>query len=137
MLTKTLICKSYTPTDILNDTLNIILSLDKTYTHRLWSCDPHLLVVVLPGCKVVHQGDPVAQLLAQGVQELVGVPAAGRPREGEQLLAAAQCVGAAVGGVRRAGGALQADVGVGVGTALVMDLVYRGGKGLLPGQGQA
>lgn len=78
----------------------------------------------------------MAQLLAQCVQELVGVPAAGRSREGEQLLTAAQRVGAAVGGVRRAGGALQADVGVGVGAALVVDLVHRGGEGLLPGQGQ-
>lgn len=105
---------------------------------RLRSCDPHLLVVILPRCKVVHQGDPVAQLLTQSVQELVCVPAAGRSREGEQLLTTAQRVGAAtVGGVRRAGGALQADVGVGVSAALVMDLVHRGGEGLLPGKGQA
>lgn len=103
----------------------------------MWSCDPHLLVVILAGCKVIHQGDPVAQLLAQGVQELVGVSAAGRSREGEQLLTAAQRVGTAVGGMRRAGGALQADVGVGVSAALVVDLVHRGGEGLLPGQGQA
>lgn len=79
----------------------------------------------------------MAQLLAQGVQELVGVPAAGRSREGEELLTAAQRVGTAVGGVRRAGGALQADVGVGVSAALVVDLVHWGGEGFLPGQGQA
>ena len=77
------------------------------------------------------------ELLAQGVQELVGVPAAGRAREGEQLLAAVQCVGAAVQGLRGGGGALQADVGVGVHAALVVDLIHRSGEGLLPRQRQA
>lgn len=99
---------------------------------------PHLLIVVLPGYEVVHQCDPVAQLLAQSVQELVRVPAARRAREGEQLLAAGQRVGtAAVRVLRGGGGALQADVGVGVHAALVVDLIHGGRERLLPGQGQA
>lgn len=98
---------------------------------------PHLLVVVLPGDEVVHQSDAMAQLLAQSVQELVRVPAARRAGEGEQLLAAGERVGTAVRVLRGRGGAFQADVGVGVHAALVVDLVHGGGEGLLPGQGQA
>lgn len=64
---------------------------------RLWPVFlPHLLVVVLPGHEVIHQSDPVAQLLAQGVQELVCVSAAWRPGEGEQFFAVGQHVVAAV-----------------------------------------
>lgn len=79
----------------------------------------------------------MAQLLAQSIQELVGVPAARRAREGEQLLAAGQRVGAAVRVMRGVGGAFQADVGVGVHTALVVDLIHRSGERFLPGQGEA
>lgn len=39
--------------------------------------------------------------------------------------------------LRRGGGAFQADVRVGVHAALVLDLVDRGRKRLLPGQGEA
>lgn len=98
---------------------------------------PHLLIVVLPRHKVVHQGDPVSQLLAQGVQELVGVSAPRWPGEGEQLLAARQGVGTHVRGLWGGRGALQADVRVGVHAALVLDLVHGGGERLLPGQRQA
>lgn len=98
---------------------------------------PHLLVVVLPRYEVVHQSDPVAQLLAQSIQELVGVPAARRAREGEEFLTAGQRVGAGVRVLRGVGGAFQADVRVGVHAALVVDLIYRSGEGFLPGQGQA
>lgn len=98
---------------------------------------PHLLIVVLPRHKVIHQSDPVAQLLAQGVQELVRVPAARWAGEGKQLLAAVQRVGAAVWELRGSRGALQADVGVWLHTALVVDLIHRSWERLLPGQGQA
>lgn len=97
----------------------------------------YLLIVVLPSCEVVHQSDPVAQLLAQGIQELVGVATARRAREGEELPPAGQSVGTAVRGLRGGRGALQADVGVGLHTALVVDLIHGGGERLLPGQGQA
>lgn len=98
---------------------------------------PHLLVVVLPVREIVPQGDPVAQLLAQSVQELVRVPAAGRAGESEQLLAAAEGVGTAVRELRGGRGAFQADVGVRVHAALVTDLVHRSGEGFLPGERQA
>jgi len=102
---------------------------------RIWEAAlPHLLVVVLPGHEAVHQGDAVAQLLAQRVQELVRVPAAWRAGEGEQLLAAGQRAAAAAGVLGGGGGALQADVGVGVHAALVVELVHGGGERLLPGQ---
>lgn len=98
---------------------------------------PHLLIVVLPGYEVIHQSDPVAQLLAQSIEELVSVPAARWTGEGEQLLAAGQRVGATVRVLRGGWGAFQADVGVGVHTALVVDLIHRSGEGFFPGQGQA
>lgn len=79
----------------------------------------------------------MAQLLAQSIQELVSVPAARRAREGEEFLTAGQRVGAGVRVLRGVGGAFQADIRVGVHTALVVDLVYRSGEGFLPGQGQA
>ena len=56
----------------------------RMYLHPQWH--PHLFIVVLPRCEIIAQGDPVAQLLAQGVQELVGVAAARRAGESEQLL---------------------------------------------------
>lgn len=87
--------------------------------------------------KVVHQRDPVAQLLAQGVQELVRVSAARWAGEGKQLFAAGQRVGTAVRGLRRGRGALQADIRVGVYAALVVDFIHRCGERLFPGQGQA
>lgn len=79
----------------------------------------------------------MAQLLAQSVQELVCVPAARRAGESEQLLAAGQRAGTVIRGLRGGGGTFQADVGVGVHTALVVDLIHRRGERLLPGQGQA
>lgn len=94
---------------------------------------PYLLIVVLPGYEVVHQSDPVAQLLAQSIQELVRVPAARRAGEGEQLLAAGQRIGAAVRVLRRSRWAFQANVRVGVHTALVVDLINGRGERLLPG----
>lgn len=79
----------------------------------------------------------MAQLLAQGIQELVRVAAARRAGKGEELLPARQSIGIAVQGLRGGGGALQADVRVGLHAALVVDLVHGGGERLLPGQGQA
>lgn len=108
-----------------------------SFTARPGAGRPHLLIVVLPGYEVIHQSDPVAELLAQSVQEFVGVPAAGRAGEGEQLLATVQCVRPAVRVLRGGGGALQADVRVGVHAALVVDLIHGSGERLLPGQGQA
>lgn len=98
---------------------------------------PHLLIVVLPRYEVVHQSDPVAQLLTQSVQELVCVPAARRAGEGEQLLAAVQCVGTAIRVLRGGRRAFQADVRVRVHAALVVDLIHRSGERLFPGKGQA
>lgn len=102
-----------------------------TYPH------PHLLIVVLPRDEIIPQGDPVAQLLAQGVQELVGVAAARRAGESEQLLTPAQGVGTVVRELRGGRGAFQADVRVGLHTALVSDLVHRSGERLFPGERQA
>lgn len=79
----------------------------------------------------------MAQLLAQGVQELVGVAAPRRAGESEQLLTAAQGVGTAVRELRGGRGALQADVRVRVHAALVSDLIHRSGEGLFPGERQA
>lgn len=79
----------------------------------------------------------MAQLLAQSIQELVSVSTAGRPGEGEQLLAAGQRVGAAIQVLRGGWGAFQADIGIGVHTALVVDLVHGSGERFLPGKGQA
>ncbi len=113
------------------------------HKYSWWWCSrleaglPHLLIVVLPRYEVIHQSDPVAQLLAQSVQELVCVPAARRAGEGEQFLAAGQRVGGAIRVLRGGGGAFQADIRVGVHTALVVDLIHRRGERLLPGQGQA
>lgn len=76
----------------------------------------------------------MAQLLAQSVQELVCVPAARRAGEGEKLLAAGQRVGPAIRVLRGGRGAFQADVGVGVYAALVVDLVHRRRERLFPGQ---
>lgn len=73
------------------------------------------------------------QLLAQSIQELVRVPAARRAGEGEQLLAAGQRIGAAVRGLRGSWRAFQANVRVGVHTALVVDLIHGSGERLLPG----
>lgn len=94
----------------------------------------HLLIVVLARHVVVRQRDPLAQLLAEGIEEFIGIPAAGRAGKGEQLLAAAQRAGAVLG---RSWGALQADVGIGVHATLVVDPVDVGWEGLLPGEGQA
>lgn len=79
----------------------------------------------------------MAQLLAQSIEELVSVPAARWAGEGEQLLAAGQRVGVAIQVPGGGWGAFQADIGVGVHTALVVDLIHRSGEGLFPGQGQA
>lgn len=79
----------------------------------------------------------MAQLLAQGVQELVSVAAARRPGEREQLLTAAQGVGSAVRELGGGRGALQADVRVRVHAALVSDLIDRSRERLLPGERQA
>lgn len=98
---------------------------------------PHLLIVVLRGYEVIPDSDPVAQLLAQSVQELVSVSAARRARKGEQLPAAIQSVGAAIRVLRGGRGAFQADIRVGIHAALVVDLVHRSGERFLPGQGQA
>lgn len=47
----------------------------------------HLLIVILGGEEIIHNGDTVSQLLAERVQEAVGVTAAWWPGEGEELLA--------------------------------------------------
>lgn len=105
------------------------------YLHPQWH--PHLLIVVLPRYEIIPQGDPVAQLLAQGVQELVGVAAARRAGESEQLLTVAQGVGTTVRELRGGRGAFQADVRVRVHAALVSDLIHWSGERLFPGERQA
>lgn len=79
----------------------------------------------------------MAQLLAQGIQELVCVAAARWAGKGEQLPAAGQRVWTTVRVLRGGGGALQADVWIGVQAALVVDLIHGSGERLLPGQRQA
>lgn len=106
-----------------------------THLHLQWHS--HLLIVVLPRLEIIAQGDPVAQLLAQRVQEFVSVPAAKRARESEQLLASAQGVWSTVRELRGGWGAFQADIGVRVHAALVADLIHWSGERFLPGQGQA
>ena len=88
----------------------------------------HLFVVILGAQKIVHDGDPGAQLLTQRVQEAVSIPAPHRAGEGEELPAAGRAarvwargaVGADRPGARLWGGrpaAVQAGVGVGLGAA--------------------
>lgn len=106
----------------------------------------HLLIVVLGREEVVHNGDPVAQLLAQGIQEAVRVPAAWRAGKGEELLPpgeGAERVVRVLGGER--GAAVQADVGIGLGAARGREAALRvevaglgcRQRGAVPGDGHA
>lgn len=98
----------------------------------------HLLIVILGGEEIIHNGDTVSQLLAERVQEAVGVTAAWWPGEGEELLAPrqrAERVGPVLGGRGRA--AVQADIGIGLGAAWGLQAAVQAVVALLGGQGVA
>lgn len=95
----------------------------------------HLLVVILGGEEIIHDGHTVSQLLAESIQEAVGVAAAWRPGEGEELLAPrqrAERVGPVLGGWGRA--AVQADVGIGLSAARGPQAAVQAVVALLGGQ---
>lgn len=98
--------------------------------------DTNLLIVVL-SFKIIHDVDTVAQLLAQSIQELVGVSAARRPREREEFPAVGQWAEGLIRRQRRGRGAVQTNVRIGLHAArrrnsLLVRLILRAWKGFSP-----
>lgn len=99
--------------------------------------DTHLLIIILSSEKIVHDGDTVAELFAQSIQELVRVPTARGSGEGKELpTTGAGYFTRLFGGVRWA---VQTDIRVGVHASrrrnnLLIVVVLRTRTGLLPRQ---
>lgn len=85
----------------------------------------HLLIVILGAQKIIHDGDPGAQLLTQHIQEAVSIPVSHGAGEGEELPAAGRVGRVWAGGAVGANGlwawlwggrpaAVQAGIGVGL-----------------------
>lgn len=99
----------------------------------------NLLIVVLSSFKIIHDIDTVAQLLAQSIQELVGVSAARWPGEGEKFPAVGQRAGGLIGRQRGGRGAVQTNVRIRLHTArrrnsLLVSLKLGARKGFGPRQ---
>lgn len=91
-----------------------------TFTYSLiyfYGRSTNLLIICFQGHEVIHIRARVAQLLIQGIQELVRVLAARRPREGEQLFPTGRRAGGIVLSLGGRWGAVQTNVRIKISTA--------------------